>query len=164
MANLNSSFLLRLCAGIAIALGMLLTQTAARAQSEGGYDLLVETVEAINSVSVETAREAHAKCLGISKKLVDRKDIADIRRLYYEAMISKCISYAMNNGQYSDSTGDQCSHEFDYASKLNQVVKMGEGKPEFAGAMPGFKSNLEGAIISAQSVECPQDFEALRIK
>jgi hypothetical protein len=164
MANLNSSFLLRLCAGIAIALGTLLPQTTARAQSEGGYDLLVETVEANNSVSVETAREAHAKCLAISKRLADRKDIADIRRLYYEAMISKCISYAMNNGQYSDSTGDQCSHDFDYATKLNQVVKMGEGKQEFSGAMPEFKSNLEGAIISAQSVECPQDFEALRIK
>ncbi len=164
MAKLTSPFRWRLCAGLAIALGLLLPQTAARTQSSDGHDVLLEIVETINSVSVETAREAHAKCLGISKKLADRKDIAEIRRFYYEAMISKCISYAMNNGQYSDSTGDQCSHEFDYATKLNQVVKMGEGKPEFAGAMPGFKSNLDAAIISAQSVDCPQDFEALRIK
>ena len=164
MAKLTSPFYLRLCAGIAIALGSLLPQTTARAQSSDGYDVLLEIVEAINSVSEETAREAQAKCLGISKKLADRKDIADIRRLYYEAMISKCISYAMNNGQYSDATGDECSHQFDYATKLNHVVKMGEGKPESAGAMPGFKSNLDTAIVSAQSVDCPQDFEALRIK
>ena len=114
-------------------------QTAARAQSSDGHDLLLEIVEAINSVSVETAREAHAKCLGISKKLADRKDIAEIQRLYYEAMISKCISYAMNNGQYSDERATNAATQFAYATKLNQVVKMGEGKPEFAGALPGFK-------------------------
>ena len=67
MANLNSSFLLRLCAGIAIALGSLLPQTATRAQSSDGYDVWLEIVEAINFVTVETAREAHAKCLGLSK-------------------------------------------------------------------------------------------------
>ena len=105
MANLNSPFRLRLCAGIAIALGSLSPHTSARAQSSDGHDLLLEIVEAINFVSVETAREAHAKCLSISKKLADRKDIAEIRRLYNEAMISKCISYAMNNGQYSELDG-----------------------------------------------------------
>ena len=59
---------------------------------------MLEIAEAISSVSVETAREAHAKCLDISKKLSDRKDIAEIQRLYCEALISKCISYAMNSG------------------------------------------------------------------
>jgi hypothetical protein len=68
MANLISSFRLRLCAGLAIALGSLSPQTSARAQSSDGYDLLLEIVEAINFVSAKTAREAHAKCLGISKK------------------------------------------------------------------------------------------------
>lgn len=164
MARLKSPFHARLCAVLAIALGMLLPQTPARAQSEDGYDLLVEIIEAINSVSVETAREAHAKCLGISKKLADRKDIADIQRLYFEAMISSCISYAMNNGQYSDATGDQCSHQFAYATKLNQVVKMGEAKPEFAAQLPNIKDTLDGAIRSGQSVDCEQDFEALKIQ
>ena len=82
MAKLTSPFRLRLCAGLAIALGLLLPQTAARTQSSNGHDVLLEIVETINSVSVETAREAHAKCLGISKKLADRKDIAEIRRFY----------------------------------------------------------------------------------
>jgi hypothetical protein len=164
MTSLYSPFHVRLCAGFAITLGTLLPQTAARAQSEGGYDLLLEIVEAINSVSEETAREAHAKCLGISKKLADRKDIADIQRLYFEGMILSCISYAMNNGQFSDATGDQCSHQFDYASKLSQVVKLGEGKPEFAAQLPNIKDTLDGAIRSDQSVNCPQDFEALKIQ
>ena len=164
MANLHSPFRLRRCAGLAIALGMLLPQTAARAQSEGGYDLLLEIVAAINSVSEATAREAHARCLGISKKLADRKDIADIQRLYFEGMISSCVSYAMNNGQYSDDTGDQCSHQFAYAAKLNQVVKMGKDKPEFAAQLPNIKDTLDGAIRSGQSVNCKQDFEALKIQ
>lgn len=164
MTSLNSPFHVRICAGFAIALSALLPQTTACAQSPGGHDLLLEIVEAINSVSEETAREAHAKCLGISKKLADRKDIADIQRLYFEGMISSCISYAMNNGQYSDATGDQCSHQFAYAAKLNQVVKMGEAKPEFAAQLPNIKDTLDGAIRSGQSVDCPQDFEALKIQ
>ena len=164
MAKLNSPFRLRLCVGLAIALGTLLPQTAARAQSPAGYDLLLEIIETINFVSVETAREAHARCLDISKKLADRKDVADIQRLYFEGMISSCISYAMNNGQYADATGDQCSHQFDYATKLNQVVKMGAAKPEFATQLPNIKDTLDGAIQSGQSVNCEQDFEALKIQ
>ena len=92
MAKLTSPFYLRLCAGIAIALGSLLPQTAARAQSSDGYDVLLEIVEAINFVSVETAREAHMKCLAISKKVADRTDLDDFQCLNLEAMISKCIS------------------------------------------------------------------------
>ena len=164
MGNLSMLFRLRLCFGPAIVLGTLLPQTTARAQSEGGYDLLLEIVAAINSVSEETAREAHARCLDISKKLADRKDIADIQRLYFEGMISSCISYAMNNGQYSDATGDQCSHQFAYAAKLNQVVKLGATKPEFAAQLPNIKDTLDGAIRSGQSVNCEQDFEALKIQ
>lgn len=156
MTSLYSPFHVRLCAGLAIAQGTLLPQTAARTQPAAGHELLVEIVEAINSVSEKTAREAHAKCIGISKKLADHKDIADIQRLYFEGMISSCISYAMNNGQYSDDTGDQCSHQFDYASKLNQVVKMGATKPEFAAQLPNIKDTLDGAIRSGQSVDCPQ--------
>ena len=98
------------------------------------------------------------------KKLTDRKDIADIQRLYFEGMVSSCISYAMSNGQYSDATGDQCSHQFDYASKWNQVVKLGEGKSEFAAQLPNIKDTLDGAIRSGQSVDCPQDFEAPKIQ
>jgi hypothetical protein len=164
MASLNSPFHVRLCAGLAIALGTLLPQTAARAQSEGGYDLFVVVIEAINSVTVENAREAHAKCLGASKEAADRKDLDDFQRLYLEAKISKCISYAMNKGRYSDATGDACSHMFGYATKMNQTVKLLEGQGEFAGLMPELKSNLREAIISGQSENCEQDFEALRMK
>ena len=57
-------------------------------------------------------------------------------------MISSCISYAMNNGQYSDATGDQCSHQFAYAAKLNQVVKMGKDKPEFAAQYPQLEAGV----------------------
>ena len=142
---------MRIFAGLTIILGTLLPQTAVHAQSPGGHDLLLEIVEAINSVSEKTAHEAHAKCLAISKKLADRKDVVDIQRLYFEGMISSCISYAMNNGQYSDETGDQCSHQFDYASKLNQVVKLGEGKPEFAAQLPNIKDTLDGAPSAAAS-------------
>lgn len=164
MVNLHSPFHLRLCAGLAIALGTLLPQTAARALSPADWDLMLEITEAINFVSEETAREAHAKCLGISKKVADRKDIADIQRLYFEAMISSCIAYAMNNGKYSDATGDQCSHQFAYATKLNHVVIMGEGKAEYAELLPEFKHNLDSAIHMAGAGGCKQDFEALRMK
>ena len=70
----------------------------------------------------------------------------------------------MNNGEYFDATGDQCSHQFAYATKLNQAVKLLEGKAEFAGLLSSIKSNLDGAIVSGQSIECEQDFEALKIQ
>jgi DNA-binding FrmR family transcriptional regulator len=164
LANLRSPFHMRLCAGLAAVFGILLPQSAPHAQSEADWQLMVEITQTISSIDEETAREAHAKCLDISQRIAAREDIEKAQRLYFEAMISHCISNAMNNGKYSDASGDQCSHRFDAATRLNQVIKMTEDKAEFAEFLPEFKHQLRNGLYFAEAMGCTQDFKALQME
>ena len=130
-----------------LALGTVLTANAQPTEAEMRF--LSEILDASKSENEETARAAHAKCVALSKRLDAMTGIAAVQRLYYEAEIEKCISYAMNNGRFSDATGDACSHHYAFASKLAQVIEAGSGQPGF---MPGLMSALGDSLKSATNI------------
>ncbi len=149
--------LLGVCIGLALPAG------PARAEGEADWQMLQEIMEASNSVSEETAREAHKTCLDIGARLAQRSDVVEAQRLYFEALIESCVAYAMNNGNYSDASGDQCSHQFAYASKLRRVHDMQKDQPDMADLVASIGEQLGSAIHMADSLRCTQDFASLKL-
>ncbi|MFN0193855.1 MAG: hypothetical protein ACKVP5_18090 [Aestuariivirga sp.] len=135
----------------------------ARAQStEADFRFLHEITEVINFVRPETAREAHAKCLALSKRLKGMTGVSAVQRLYFEAEIENCMSYAMNNGDFSDETGDQCSHHYAFATKLAQVIKDGRGPQGIDPYLMGeFANRLKTATSMGPATGCTSDYSIL---
>ena len=114
--------------------------------SEADWAFLLEINEVTNSIDKETARQARAQCATLGKRLESMEIASSLQRLYFEAEIDHCVFYAMNNGEFSDETGDQCSYHYSYATKLAKVVVEGRGQPGFTPElMDNFRSRLENA-------------------
>jgi DNA-binding FrmR family transcriptional regulator len=136
--------------------------TASQGQDNSDAQLFTEINDTINDIEEDTARESHAKCEEISKRIEARADMDALMRLYLESQIESCFAYAMNNGGFSDEGGDQCDHQFAHASKTAQLIKQTEGKAEFAERISEFKDSLERAFRLADGMQCKQDFAALK--
>jgi DNA-binding FrmR family transcriptional regulator len=146
------------------AAALLAAAVPAVSYSEDNSDaqLFTEINDTINNIEEETARESHAKCLEISKRIAARSDMDELMRLYLETQIESCLAYAMNNGDFLDEGGDQCDHQFAHASKTAQLIKQTEGKEEFAGRITEFTDSLERALRLAEGMQCKQDFASLK--
>lgn len=133
------------------------------ARAEADWNLMREIAEAFELTNdAATAREAHALCLDISRRVGERTDLEDVHRLYFESMISKCIAHAMNNGMFTDASGDPCSHQYDAASKLAKALSEADGKVAYAEMMPTLRHDLDSTINMSGALACKQDFDALR--
>jgi DNA-binding GntR family transcriptional regulator len=151
-------------ATLAIAITLGCAGTARAQVSEEDRQFMNEIAEAMNSANdEETTREAHGRCVDLSKRLAARSNVDPLQRLYFEAMIEHCISSAMYNGQFSDATGDACSHHFTYATKLSEVIREGNGKSGFAGElMQEMGHQLQRATEIGPQLGCKGDYEAFR--
>jgi hypothetical protein len=78
-------------------------------------------------VRPETAREAQALCVEIGKDVTARTEMHPVQRLTLQAEIERCISHAMENGRYSDETGDHCSHHLAYIRLQVEAIIAAQG-------------------------------------
>lgn len=141
----------------------------ASAQSEADWNVILREAmlqEIVDTAALNndpgTARQGYDKCLDISKRLAARTDVLALQRLFLEAMISRCISHAMFNGQFSDDTGDACAHEYGGATKLVQALAEARNRPELGEALYTFTDALYQAIGAGATMDCEQDFLALK--
>ncbi len=127
--------------------------TPAAAQSpEADFQFLNRIFDASNSVesdSPETAREAYNICSELGQELAAQKDMEVAQRYYFEAEIEGCLSYAMYHGEFSDETGDKCSHHFTHAEKLAEAIRAAQNK---AGVQQEQLTNLRDALQRASEV------------
>ena len=139
-----------------------LASPAAAQGNEEDWQLLNRIFEASNSVSPETAREAQATCMAIGKEIEARTDMLQVQRLTLMAEVESCISYAMNNGGYSDETGDQCSHHMEFARLQTEAIKAAQG---MEGVSPEqfqeARYRLERASELGPQMGCSGDYAAL---
>lgn len=127
----------------------------ASAQSEADWNVILREAmlqEIVDTAALNndpgTARQGYDKCLDISKRLAARTDVLALQRLFLEAMISRCISHAMFNGQFSDDTGDACAHEYGGATKLVQALA--EARNGLSSARPCTRSPTRSTRLSAR--------------
>ena len=118
--------------------------------------------DAIGTVSPDTARQSHAICLEIGNKIAARSGMSPLMRLYFESQVERCIALAMNNGSYSDDSGDQCSHQFAHASKLAQLLKEAGSHEVNASLLPEYRDRLESAVRDGEEMKCAQDFASFK--
>lgn len=143
-----------------LALGF--SQPANAQATEADMRFLHEITEVISFVRPETAREAHTKCVALSKRLEGMTGVSAVQRLYFESEIENCMSYAMNNGDFSDETGDQCSHHYAYATKLAQVIRDGRGPQGIDPYLMGeFANRLKTATRMGPATGCTSDYSIL---
>ena len=129
---------------------------------DSDFALFSQINDAINNVSQETARESHAECLEIGKKVAARGGMSPLMRLYFESQVESCIAYAMNNGDYTDESGDQCSHQYAHASKLAQLIEQAGSHEVYASQLPEYRGMLESAVRLGEGMKCTQDFGAFK--
>lgn len=138
------------------------TETMAQATEED-WQLLNRIVEVSNFISPETAREGHKRCLELRKEvMLLPRTVPTAQRFYFEAEIESCIAYAMNNGKYSDETGDECSHHFEFARLLRESIKLAQN---MVGVMPEQLTNLRDRLQRASELGpqlgCKGDYAGL---
>ena len=109
--------------------------------------------------SPENAKAAHKQCLALQEKLAAKQPMDPLQRLYNEAEIEGCIAYALNNGKFTDDKGDACTHHMAFASKLDQVIREGTGKPGFQGeVMTMMSDRLKRATEIGPQLGCKGDY------
>ena len=109
--------------------------------------------------SSENAKAAHAQCLALQQKLAAKQPMDPLQRLYNEAEIEGCIAYALHNGNFTDDKGDACTHHMAFASKLDQVIREGDGKPGFQGeVMTVMSERLKRATEIGPQLGCKGDY------
>ena len=141
--------------------GAVMPASVGRAQ-DSDFELFSQLNDAINNVSEETARESHDACLDIATKVAARSGMSPLMRLYFESQVESCIAYAMNNGGYSDESGDQCSHQFAHATKLAQLIDQAGSHEVYASQLPEYRNMLESAVRLAEGMKCEQDFSPFK--
>lgn len=145
-------------AGLACSMGLAHAQVG-----EEDMQFMNEIVEASNGISEETAREVLGRCVNLSKKLAARDNLEPLQRLYFETEIESCLFLAMNNGGFSDASGDACSHHFTYASKLSQVITQGIERRVFVSEfIQNLGERMENAIERAPQMGCKGDYSGFK--
>ncbi len=139
---------------------------AAAQSAEADFQLLNQIFEASNSIESdepEIAREAYKTCTALGRELAARKDMEAGVRSYFEAEIEGCLSYAMYHGEFSDETGDKCSHHFTHAEKLAEAIRSAQNKK---GVQQEQLTNLRDSLqrageVGPQHYGCTGDYARL---
>jgi hypothetical protein len=117
--------------------------------------------EAANNLSEETAKEAYGQCQALARELAGNATFKPLQKLYFEAELESCFAYAMNNGKFSDETGDSCRHHYAFATKLADVITQGQGQPGYSGElMQMMGDRLERAGEIGPDLGCKGDYAA----
>lgn len=146
---------------LTIAASIHASQAMAQA-SEEDWQLFNRIAEASNTIGPETAREGHKLCVELGKEIAARTDMPAAQRLYFEAEIESCIAYAMNNGQYSDETGDECSHHFLSARLMAEAIKAAQDMPGVAQEwFTNLRDRLQRASELGPQLGCKGDYAEL---
>ena len=70
-------------------------------------------------------------------------------RYYLEAEVEACLSYAMYHGDFTDATGDKCSHHFAHAEKLKEAIVAAQNQK---GVQQEQLTNLRDSLQRASEV------------
>jgi hypothetical protein len=150
--------MVKVCAALVLAAAAAVFPMPAAAQGgETDFQFLNRIFEVSNAVSSgepETARAAYKTCTELGQELVARKDMEAGVRYYFEAEIEGCLSYAMYHGEFSDATGDKCSHHFTHAEKLKDAILAAQNKK---GVRQEQLTNLRESLQRASEVG-PQQY------
>lgn len=148
---------------LALTFATSLLSTPANAQAtQADWDLLNRIFEASNSVSRETARQAHGLCVELGKEVAARSDMTPAQHLYFQAEVESCLSYAMNNGEFSDENGSECSHHFKMASLFAQSIVAAQGQPGVVqDQLTNLRDRLQRASEIGPQIGCEGDYAAL---
>jgi hypothetical protein len=148
-----------------------LVAPTARAMSETEKSIFLTLKKAAYFAKSEnTARGSYDTCLDVSKQLAQTTEDNSFWRLYSEAMISKCVAFAMGSGGFTDKTGDACSHAYIHTLKVAEIAARIAENPEFMdnSFLDDVESFLNGefeeAIRIGSNLNCTQDFKALMPK
>ena len=121
--------------------------------------LLNEILQTAATADADNARAVHAKCLAYRDRVAAMPEVSPVQRLHLEAEIDFCISYAMHRGQFTDATGDDCSHHYSFATKFAQVITQGRGQPGFTPElMQALGDRLQSATAMGPATGCRSDY------
>ncbi len=140
-------------------------EEAAKPPPESPYKLWDDISGAARSVTAGNAREIHKHCLSLSAQITAKPALPAAERLFYEGLVEDCIARAMVTGNYSDETGDGCSHHFRLAQKYAEGATAAKAEP---GLPPMFaeimKAELDIAKRQGPGMGCKQDYGSLQAK
>jgi hypothetical protein len=144
---------------LCVLLPLLAAVPAGAQDAEAEWRLFNDILNTINSVSEETARDAQAACLEHGKRLAGMANVSPLQRVSLEAEVENCLSYAMHRGNFSDDTGDQCSHHLAYVSKLAEATGLAVGDSRMTNdAWSMVSERLERQISIAPDMGCTADY------
>ena len=107
-------------------------------------------------------RGAANKCAALLEPLKSLEGVSEPHRLYLESEIEHCIYLAMNQGEFSDGTGDQCSHHYASATKFAAAMDGWIKEPNAGGHdMAKFADNLEIVVRNGELMGCKGDYSVL---
>ena len=126
------------------------------------WDFKQEIDDIVAAKGAKNPQEAYANCKTLEAKLSKRANGIAVQRLYGEAMMAKCILFALDDGKFSDETGDVCTHHFIYASKLADIIRQsGSLGPEYSEAISDVGLELKRALALVKHDGCKGDYAAL---
>lgn len=143
-------------------LALLAISPAVQAQDTDETRALAEEFISIqNDMDEDSAKDAAKKCVALGEKLKTMQGLEAPQRLYFEAEVERCQFFAMNNGKYSDETGDACSHHYAFTSKYAAAVEGWLPKPGVEGEyMASLADQLGSALRIGPEMGCKGDYTA----
>lgn len=130
---------------------------------EPDFALWQDIMDARSAIAPETARHSQMACTGLAAGIAAKPGRPDAEKAFLEGLIENCIAAAMEQGKYSDTSGDTCSHHFTYASKVAEALKLLADEPLYAMQMePILAEELRVAKEQGALKGCKQDYGSLR--
>lgn len=97
--------------------------TPAQAQNDKETRALYgQLFEIMSKTTAANARDQVSKCEAMRQQMKGVPTLSDPQRLDFESLVERCIVVAMNRGEFSDKTGDQCAHQYARAEKLAAAI------------------------------------------
>jgi uncharacterized surface protein with fasciclin (FAS1) repeats len=105
------------------------------------------------------AAESIKQCQAFSDEIKNTEGVTPLEVSYVETQVEACIALVMHEGQYTDGTGDACSHYYAYAKMVASLAETLTAEPA---ASADFKSEvilqLEHAGDKSKLLDCTDDY------
>lgn len=127
---------------------------------EAAKNVYVQLFEVMRNGKAETARSDASRCAAIGENLRSVQGLVESTRLDLEALVERCIFLAMNYGEFSDKTGDQCSHHLAYVKKLAAALESLMKEPDHGGQdLKSRAGELEQSAHNGELIGCKNDYK-----